>query len=55
MTYPEGMKATYICDRCGETITDNFDYTSGLYKEMVVYYIPMMRWNRCLIGILAPQ
>lgn len=33
MTYPEGMKATYICDRCGETITDNFDYTSGLYKE----------------------
>lgn len=33
MTYPEGMKATYVCDRCGETITDNFDYTSGLYKE----------------------
>lgn len=33
MTYSEGMKATYVCDRCGETITDNFDYTSGLYKE----------------------
>lgn len=33
MTYPEGMEATYICDRCGETITDNFDYTAGLYKE----------------------
>lgn len=32
MTYPEGMSASYVCDRCGEIITDNFDYTAGLYK-----------------------
>ena len=51
MTYPEGMKATYICDRCGETITDNFDYTSGLYKEngclLYTYYAleQVFDWN----------
>lgn len=32
MTYPDGMAATYVCDRCGETVKDNFDYTAGLYK-----------------------
>lgn len=32
MTYPDGMAATYVCDRCNETIKDNFDYTAGLYK-----------------------
>ena len=32
MTYPDGMTATYVCDRCNETIKDNFDYTAGLYK-----------------------
>lgn len=32
MTYPDGMAATYVCDRCNETVKDNFDYTAGLYK-----------------------
>lgn len=32
MTYPDGMTAEYKCKRCGETVTDNFDYTSGLYR-----------------------
>lgn len=32
MTYPNGMTAEYKCKRCGETVTDNFDYTSGLYR-----------------------
>lgn len=32
MTYPDGMTATYVCDRCNETVKDNFDYTAGLYK-----------------------
>lgn len=31
MTYPDGMAATYVCDRCNETVKDNFDYTAGLY------------------------
>lgn len=31
MTYPDGMTATYVCDRCNETVKDNFDYTAGLY------------------------
>lgn len=32
MTYPDGMAATYVCDRCNETVKDNFDYTAGIYK-----------------------
>lgn len=32
MTYPDGMAVTYVCDRCNETVKDNFDYTAGLYK-----------------------